>query len=234
MHRLIYPAAKPKLFVKSSFFSLITILLSLVFLTKFVYGDKEASTLPSATDSIKQLYTDNQANFKETLLTYAKADKDHEIFLVSTIYGNPLYAYLDGVPATKRQMKQIAKVMQQKRTMTQAEIAAMAKDPASIKAERHSRIYEETDSINKIITTTKSAIAAHPSAELENRLKALNHEVDIRNKEEVDLSMQEYRAEVKNIPSDVKLHVLLTKIIQRKEYTAEERKELNGLVRGRN
>ena len=44
---------------------------------------------------------------------------------------------------------------------------------------------------------------------------------------------EKYRAEVKNIPSDVKLHVLLTKIIQHKEYTAEERKELNDLVRDR-
>ncbi len=233
VHRLIYPPSKPKLSVKNSFLGLIVIMLSLVFLTKFVYGDKEASTLPSATDSIKQLYTDNQANFKETLLTYAKADKDHEIFLVSTVYGNPLYAYLDGIPASKRQMNQIAKVMQQKRTMTQAQVAAMSKDPASIIADRHVQIYKETDSINKIIKTTKSAIAAHPSSDLENRLKALNHEVDIRNKEEVNLSMKEYRAEIKNIPADVKLHVLLTKIIQHKEYTPEERKELNNLVRGR-
>jgi hypothetical protein len=91
----------------------------------------------------------------------------------------------------------------------------------------------ETDSINKIIGQTKSAIVAQPSADMENKLKYLNHQVDILNKEEVDLSMEEYRAEVKNIPVDVKLHVLLTKIIQNKEYTAAERKELNDLARKR-
>ncbi len=232
IHRLVYPAGKPKL-IKSSFFSLITIILTLIFLTKFVYGDKEAATLPSAADSIKQLLTDNQANFKETLLTYTKADKDHEIFLVSTIYGNPLYAYLDGIPATKKQMRQLTKVMQQKRTVTPAEIAAATKDSVSIRAGRHWQIYMETDSINKIIGQTKSAIVAQPSADMENKLKYLNHQVDILNKEEVDLSMEEYRAEVKNIPVDVKLHVLLTKIIQNKEYTAAERKELNDLARKR-
>jgi bla regulator protein BlaR1 len=232
IHRLVYTASKPKL-IKSSIFSLVTILLTLVFLTKFVYGDKEAATLPSAADSIKQLLTDNQANFKETLLTYTKADKDHEIFLVSTIYGNPLYAYLDGIPATKKQMGQLTKVMQQKRTVTPAEIAAASKDSVSIRSERHSKIYKETDSINKIIRQTKSAIVAQHSADLENKLKDLNHQVDILNKEEVDLSMEEYRSEVKNIPFDVKLHVLLTKIIQNKEYTAAERKELNDLARKR-
>jgi len=231
INRLIYPTSKPKLSVKSSFFSLMVIMLTLVLLTKFVYGDKEASTLPSAADSIKQLLTDNQANFKETLLTYTKADKDHEIFLVSTIYGNPLYAYLDGIPATKKQMRQIARVMQQKRTVTMAEIAAAPKDSIEIRANRHSKIYMETDSLNKIIKQTKSAMAFHPSADLENKLKELNHQVDIRNKEEVSLSMQDYRSEVKNIPTDVKLHVLLTKIIQNKEYTPEERKELNDLAR---
>jgi beta-lactamase regulating signal transducer with metallopeptidase domain len=232
IQRLINPASKPKL-LKSSFFSLVTIMLTLVFLTKFVYGDKEASTLPSAADSIKQLLTDNQVNFKETLLTYTKADKDHEIFLVSTIYGTPLYAYLDGIPATKKQMRQIAKVMQQKRTVTAAQIAAAPKDSASIRSEMHWKIYAETDSLKKIIKQTKSAINSQPSGDLENKLKELNHEVDMLNKQEVDLSMQEYHAEVKNIPFDVKLHVLLTKIIQNKEYTSEERKELNDLARKR-
>jgi len=165
------------------------------------------------------------------LLTYTKADKDHEIFLVSTIYGNPLYAYLDGIPATKKQMRQITHVMQQKRTLTPAEMAAAQKDSASIRADHHWRIHEETDSLSKILITTTSAMTAHPSAGLDKKIKELNNEIIARNKEEVDLSMEEYRAEVKNIPTDVKLHVLLTKIIQNKEYTPEERKELNDLAR---
>jgi len=230
INRLISPESRPRISVKTFLLTFFITALTLTLLTKCVYYQKEYANLPLATDQITQLLTDNQANYKEQVFGYTKANKDHEIFLVSTIQGEALYAYLDGTELSKNELQQLVKVLQQKRTVTAAEMARMAKDPANIRYERHARIAAETDSLNKIINGTRSAIAVHPSAELKSWLKELNKQVDIRNKEEVNLSMEEYRAAVKNIPFDVKLHVLLTKIIKNKEYTPTDANELNELI----
>ncbi|MDB5005932.1 MAG: hypothetical protein JWP45_325 [Mucilaginibacter sp.] len=227
IYRLIGTPAKSNRSVKNSFFSALLILLTLGFLSKSVDAHINNKNLPMATDPMVQLLTDNQANYKEQLFNYTKGNQIHEIFLVSTINGKPLYAYLDGALASKGDLLQIANIMNQKRTITPAEIAKTQNSAVLNSQDTHWEIYNKTESLKRAI----KKINAHPSRDAENRLKELNSQVDALNKEEVTLSMEEYRKEVKQIPFDVKLHELLTKIIVYREYTPAERQQLNLLVR---
>jgi beta-lactamase regulating signal transducer with metallopeptidase domain len=230
VNRLISPENQPRMSVKTFLLIFFITVATITLLTRCVYYQKEYANLPAANDQITQLLTDNQANYKEQLFGYTKSNKDHEIFLVSTIQGKALYAYLDGDKLSENDLQQLVKVLQQKRTVTAADMARMAKDPANLRYERHARIAAETDSLDKIVSSTKLLAAAHPSTELESKLKELNKQVELRNKEEVALSMEEYRETIKNIPADVKLHVLLTRIIVNKEYTPTDAKALNELI----
>ncbi|HEY2583431.1 MAG TPA: M56 family metallopeptidase [Mucilaginibacter sp.] len=239
--RLTEPYSRPKSSLKNATFTFLLIAFTLLFLTKCVYDHSKNDKLPTTSDAIEQLLTDNQANYKEQLFVYEKAGQNHEIFLVSTVDGAPVYAYLDGERISQSQLKQITDVMKHKRNITMAEIQAFRQaeskkgieNSQEVRANQHSKIYVETDSLNKLIKQTEADLTTHYSANRQKQLQELKKQVDIRNRQEVALSMAEYRAEIKMIPVDVKLHVLLTKIIAQKEYTPDDRKELNDLARKR-
>ncbi|MDF2432874.1 MAG: bla regulator protein blaR1 [Mucilaginibacter sp.] len=231
IHRLIGTPGKSNKSVRNSFFSALLILLTLALLSKSVDAHINNKDLPVVTDPMVQLLTDNQANYKEQLFSYKRGIQVHEIFLISTVNGKPLYAYLDGALMSKGELFQLTAIMNQQRTITPAEIAKTQKSPVLNRQDRHSQIHNKTESLMAEIKRIKSDLNVHPSREAENKLKELSNQVNALNKEEVTLSMEQYREDVKQIPVDVKLHELLTKIIVNKEYTPEERKQLNVLVK---
>jgi hypothetical protein len=195
---------------------------------------KAQVTAVTVTDSLTQVFTDNQANYKETVYDFYKGTEKHDIFLVSTVNESPLYAYVDGVRTSAEEMTQLQKMLKYKRSIPYVVDKNKAPDSASIRTENAARLSITVDSLSKSIAATKKQLKSHRTVEVENKLKDLNSQSAIKNKELKDVSMDIYRHEVKNIPIDVKLHELLTNIITKNTYTPEQRKELNELIAQRN
>jgi len=232
VYRLVNPSAKSRLSVKSALASFMMVIFALILLINVARYQQSNPNLPSANDPMSQLYTDNQANCKEQLFNYVKAgNSTHELFLISTINGKPLYAYVDGSLVTKSELDQIHQVLNKKRSMTRAEIAAMTKKSTQEATDQSWKLGMESDTLAKAIDAAKAEFAAHPSASLDQKLKDLHRRLNENIRQQVKLSMSSYNKEVKKIPAEVKLHILLNKIILGKEYTPAERQQLNELAR---
>jgi hypothetical protein len=195
---------------------------------------KAQTVAVTTTDSLTQVFTDNQANYKETVYDFYKGTEKHDIFLVSTVNESPLYAYVNGVRTTAEEMAQLQKVLKYKRSIPYVVDKNKAPDSASIRTENAARLSVTVDSLSKNIVATKKQLKSHHTPELENKLKDLNSQSAVKNKELKEVSMDIYKHEVKNIPIDVKLHELLTNIITKNAYTPEQRKQLNELIAQRN
>ncbi len=235
VYRLIYPTSKSKLSIANSFLTFVIITFTILLLTKCVYDHKEIpnlknTNLPERSDYLKQLLADNQANHKIDVLAYENANQKHEIFLVSTIKGKPLYAYLDGTALSDNQLNQVFDVIKSKRTISMSDVTSIPQTPEQIRMNRIVQLNNEVDFLDKAIKRTEAEQSSNHSYDLKNKLNFLKERYAIKAGEIKALSMENYSDEVRNIPVEVQLHELLTKIIVNREYTVEERKKLNELI----
>ena len=234
IRRLAYPTERSAFSMKNSLANFVIIALTMGLLTKCAYDhneDANRSFLPGKGDSLEQLLTDHQANHKIDVFSYEKENKQHEIFLVSTDAGKPLYGYLDGSSLPDEDIATIYSVIQQKRTISLEEMANRIPSNAEVRTLRMNQLNIEIDSLTKLIDAAKSKLRSNPSVELKNRLDSLRKQYSVRTGETVTLSMENYKEEAKKIPADVQLHELLTKIITSKEYNQQQRARLNELIK---
>jgi hypothetical protein len=212
-------------------FSLCYFLLPATFLlpTNSVSAQKADGKALAVTDSLTLMLTDNQANFKETVYYYYKGTAQHEVFLVSTVNGKPLYAYVDGVPISGEVMESLARVLDKKRSMPYKPQSATPNGLAKAHL-RNARLSATVDSLSSIIKSVSSDLKQQYTPQWHHRLDSLKKGLDAANKAYKDATMEIYRYEIKNIPVDMKLHELLTSIVNKKHYSPEQRAELNKLI----
>lgn len=156
--RLIYPARSATYAPQKTFFSLLLLVLFVGILTNCVKNKKDKFDLPSSGDLIEQLYTDNQANHKVQVFGFKKSNTPHDLLLISTIEGSPLYAYLDGHFVNERQLKDLHVIINQRRTISTESLMNMPKSSRGIRSIRAAKLNHELDSINaeiKLINTGK-------------------------------------------------------------------------------
>jgi beta-lactamase regulating signal transducer with metallopeptidase domain len=231
IHRLIYPAPHSKFSIKYSFYGLLLLTVIIISMTKCMRDHNRYNNLPESTNSFTQLLTDNQADHKIEILSYQKSNKDHEIFLVSTLKGNPLYAYLDGSVLPADELKHITDILYNKKTISEYDLMNMAPGAKKIRTNGSMQLNQEVESIYKIIIETKKKLTSGHSISLEKKLDSLNKQSSIRTDQIINLAMEDYKEDVKYIPVDVQLHEILTRIIVNKEYTPDDRKKLDELLR---
>lgn len=229
IYRLINPQQRFKISLKMPIPTFILLSSFVILLTKCV-SELNNDVLPQAKDSVQQIYADNQANHKIEVFSYAKANQKHELFLVSTTNGNPLYAYLDGDTVSKAELDAIYKTIKQSRNISMEELSKIPPTPRQIRSQRSDRLNHEVDSIAAIIRTKETRPAQKDQAALKIELDALKKELSIRTDEIKTLAMEDYKEDVQNIPTEVQMHELLTRIVTTRKYTEQDRVKLNELL----
>jgi beta-lactamase regulating signal transducer with metallopeptidase domain len=221
--RLIEPGERPALSVRATLLGFLGAVVMVAVLTQCVRSGVAQDSLPVPGDRLVQLLTDNQAGYKEQVFSYTRAGRDHDIFLVQTQDERQAkYAYLDGVRVNREELGGILHVLKVQRSMPMVMVRGV--DPEEARGLRLAKRIEDGDSVEKQIRI-KEARGEDTTALLKMRGELV--------REEVESAMDEYKREVKHIPLDVEQHELLTRIIVNNTYTAEERQQLNELIRKR-
>jgi hypothetical protein len=88
----------------------------------------------------------------------------------------------------------------------------------------------EIDALEKEIKIKEASMNNSNRAVVKPQLDSLYEELGARNNEQVKLSMEEYKEDVKDIPSSVGMHEILVKIINSRKYTSEDRQKVNELL----
>jgi beta-lactamase regulating signal transducer with metallopeptidase domain len=231
IYRLVSPSPVSKTSVMHSILTFFVFLSLMLVLTKCVQQNKGDANLPTTNQSFTQLYTDNQANHKIDLLNYQKNNQAHEILLISEPYGKPQYAYMDGTLTTDNQFKQICIAVKASHNISAGDIKKTDADSGHNSMHQIMQLNKVIEDLNQNIKSTKQQIKESPSAELSNKLAALNNQVAAKEEEMKKLSMDDFQAQTKNIPEEVALHNLSSKIISTKEYTSSDRERLNELAK---
>ncbi|HEV2483374.1 MAG TPA: M56 family metallopeptidase [Puia sp.] len=227
VYRLIEPSIKPTLSLKDYLPGFSIGVFLLIMLSQCARTLIRAVELPQATDNVTQILADNQAGQKEEVFDYHGTRGDHEIFLVSTVSGNPLYAWQDGSLLSEEQLHAVCAVIRAKKTVIMPMSPDAPQDEASFAIGRTITLNHQLDSLGQMIAAMKTT----PSPDKNDRRIALLEDQRSQKESELkDISMQRYAREVKAIPVEVGIHDLLNKIVTDKEFTAEERKELNTLI----
>jgi beta-lactamase regulating signal transducer with metallopeptidase domain len=198
--RLIEPGDRPVLSVRVALLSCFGALAVVAVLTQCSRSVMGVSALPVKGDRLYQLYTDNQAGYKEQVFDYTKGGQTHDILLVRTVDAKtPVFAYHDGRLLSASEMEQLMEVVQDQRKMVYF-LKVKGKDNALLPlGSRDSVKFVHFDSVTL----------------------------------QVHKAMIEYAKEEKDIPTAVRLHEVVTKIVTERVYTAEERSELMALLHKR-
>jgi beta-lactamase regulating signal transducer with metallopeptidase domain len=200
--RLIEPSGRPVLSVRAALLSCFGALAVVAVLTQCSRSVMAQAALPVKGDRLNQLYTDNQAGYKEQVFTYSKGGQSHDILLVRTTdEKTPVFAYHDGRLLSPAELEKLMEVVQDQRKMVYV-ITLDGKKNDSLKLAKRPR-----DSVKYLILD---------SVKLE-----VNH------------AMEQYKIEVQGIPSAVRLHEVVTKIVTERVYTPEQRSELMDLLQKR-
>ena len=224
--RLMHPSRKTCMSLKTSLFLLVLTSLTLVLFTKCI-KDTNNPALPTATDTLTQLLTDNQADHKVEVFNYSYRGQIHDIFLVSKSRGGKvLYAYLDGTTASKDQLQKINELISRKTNVIIKTSSKM--DAKNDFGTDTMRLTLEINSIKGLIKSGKAI------QEQESRLIVLNNQLNLIRKKIIEKDMRNYQEEANAIPYDVELHQLLNEIIVSKNYTTEQRMKLNKLILKKN
>ncbi|WP_207512782.1 M56 family metallopeptidase [Longitalea luteola] len=228
IYRLVNPRQRFRISMPLS--TLILLSSFLIFLTKCV-SELNNDLLPQPKDSVEQIYADNQANHKIEVFNYKKANRKHELFLVSTTNGDPLYAYIDGDTVSKMELDTIYKTIRQSRTISMEELSKIPPTPRQIRSRRTDQLNDEVDSIAALIRTLETASSNRKDeAAVKKQLDDMRKALSARTDEIKALAMEDYKEDVKNIPVDVQMHELLTRIITTRKYSEEDRVKLNQLL----
>lgn len=200
--RLIEPSGRPVLSVRAALLSFFGALAVVAVLTQCSRSVTAQNALPVKGDQLNQLYTDNQAGYKEQVFVYSKAGMSHDILLVRTVdEKTPVFAYHDGRLLSPTEMEKLMEVVLDQRKMVFV-LRLDGKKGDSLKLARGGK---EPVKVMKLDSV----------------------------KFEVGDAMKQYEIEVKGIPSAVRLHELVTKIVTERVYTPEQRSELMDIVQKR-
>jgi hypothetical protein len=173
-------------------------------------------------DSMEQVLTDNQAGYKEQVFYFKQAGTDHELFLVSTVdKQEPLYGYVDGARVEKGGLGEYIKAIKRSREIV---TVVFNYNRPSITNDSLMRAVVRVDSLEKEV---KVRMARRDDA-LGPRV-----EPDTAIREQVAMSIARYKNEVQDIPSAVKQHDLLTRIVVNGQYSPEDRAALRELIHQR-
>lgn len=233
IYRLIYPSGRRGLLGKKSFFSLLILLAFVFLISNCVRNNKENEVMSVAGDSIKQLFTDNQANHKIQVFGYRKTNQNHDVLLVSSTSGKPLYGYLDGNLLSPEKLADVCKIIDQKRTVSMEDLAKMPPSARETRTLRMAQLNHEIDSIDAEIKRVKTQQKADNRDEIKNKLDIFKKYLSTRTDEVTRLSMEGYQEDVQNISTDVQLHEVLTKVITNKQYTKQQREQVTQLINAR-
>jgi len=200
--RLIEPSGRPALSVRAALLSCFGALAVVAVLTQCSRSVMAQAALPVKGDRLNQLYTDNQAGYKEQVFVYDKAGQSHDILLVRTVdEKTPVFAYHDGRLLSPTELEQLMEVVHDQR---------------------------------KMIFITRFDGIKSDSLKIRNQRKDAVKIIHLDSvKSEVKQAMEQYRIELQGIPSAVRLHEVVTKIVTERIYTPEQRSELMELLRKR-
>lgn len=116
--RLIEPADRPVLSVRAALLSCFGALAVVAVLTQCSRSVIGQSALPVKGDRLYQVYTDNQAGYKEQVYDYTKGGQTHDILLVRTQdEKTPVFAYHDGRLLSANELEHLMEVVQDQRKM---------------------------------------------------------------------------------------------------------------------
>jgi len=234
IYRLIAHPATTRWRMRNALHMLITPALVLVLLTQCVadpHQNNSASSI-AAGDSVKQRYADNQAGRKIELFSYTKEHdgQPHEILLISTPEGNPLYAYLDGQKTTDPELAEITTLVRRSKNISDQQLATIPRSARAIRMDSSLRLNHEVDSINDRINVLKRRAGTSRSPQTQSMIDSCYRQMSIRTDGIKALAMEDYKEDVQHIPADTQLHQLLTSIVTGMQYTPEQRLQLNQLV----
>lgn len=230
--RLLYPDNKSPYSLQKTFLSIFLLFLFTTILTNCIKSGAGKLDLPSNDDLVEQLYTDNQANHKVQVWGFNKLGKSHDIILISTIEGKPLYAYIDGNILNNSQLKELTNVVTKRKTISSEELKNIPQSAREVRNHNLTKLNHELDSIAADIKLVKKKV--NSSLSDTQKINALNEALRLKQEQIVKLSMDAYEEDVKTTDLDVQLHEILNSIITRKEYTSEQRLELMRLINQRN
>ena len=179
--------------------------------------------------TITQVYTDNQAGSKIQIFRYTSENQDHDLFLVSTEAGSPLYGYLDGKGLNDGQLEPFLLLISKSKTIAN-KISGLPMTGSEKRVNRQVALSQEMEGLNNDITTEREQLRKKVSETVDQKLDSLIEEFSRRADESKNLAMEEYEGEVKRIPQEVALHELLTRIIVNRAYTPEDRERVNSLI----
>lgn len=225
--RLINPRNNQLPIRKKNIFSLLILAIFIIILTNCVKASKEHLNFPASADAVEQLYTDNQAGYKIHVFGFNNEGKPNDILLISTIEGKPIYSYFNGKLLTDNQLKDLWPMINPQKTITQEQLANLPKSPGERRQLRTNELNHQIDSLTILIDMKSNN---SNDINIEDLKKERAKSID----EIVQLSMDGYKQDVKNIDVDVQLHTILTDIVNGKQYTAEQRVELMKLINARN
>lgn len=205
--RLIEPGGRPALSVRSTLMGFWGAVVVVTLLTQCSRSTVAQDNLPAVGDRMYQVLTDNQAGYKEQVFNYSKAGKDHEIFLVQTQdQKHVMYAYMDGVRLNREELDAVTHVLKVQRATIVVTVKYKVGPPGRDTAVG-AKMQKDTAALVKIMG--QAAIG------------------------EVRTAMFQYRIDSLAIPAGVKQHELLTRIVVNNAYTAEDRQEMQELIRMR-
>jgi hypothetical protein len=220
--RLIEPGQRTVISVRGALAGLLGAVLLVLVLTQCSRNVLGQDVSTGAPESMEQVLTDNQAGYKEQFFYFKRAGTEHELLLVSSVdKQEPLYGYVDGGRVERGGLDEYVKAMKRARQMVTVRILG---HPAGGMNDSLVRLIVQGDSVEKLI---KVKYAARENV---SGLKTALETIDRR---QVALTMVQYQDEIKLIPTEVKQHELLTRIIVNGAYSPEDRAALNELIRQR-
>jgi hypothetical protein len=222
--RLIDPGERAVVSVRGSVVGLLGAGLLVLVLTQCSRSVVGQDAMAGAPESMEQVLTDNQAGYKEQVFYFKQAGTDHELFLVSTVdKQEPLYGYVDGMRVERSGLDEYVKAIKRGREMITVKVLGVER-PREIRNDSLMRVFVRVDSLEKEIKVRMAPRenTSEPRVELDTAIR-----------EQVAMSMERYKIEVQGLPSAVKQHDLLTRIIVNGEYSPEDRAALRELIRQR-
>jgi bla regulator protein blaR1 len=221
--RLIEPGAQDVVSVRGALAGLFGAGLLVVVLTQCSRSVISRDALSGTPESMEQVLTDNQAGYKEQVFYFQQGGSQHELFLVSTIEKEePLYGYVDGARVERGGLDEYVKAIKRGRMITVKYLGVAREDVK--KGDTLVRLVVRADSMERELKVRMSAKENTSEAKVE---------LDSIGREQIAVSMEQYNVDVQDLPSAVKQHDLLTRIVVNGEYTPEDRVALRELIRQR-